>query len=278
MRLKSLSAVVLLLPLVLVGCPDDKPKVEVTPSAKASVATAATSAARGTAVPPSPGGPAQAATITGGPGSTATAAVATSFPGATAIAATNAADIMRYANEKPMSVQDHVNHDMRVRKAPSVKEGDVIVALRAGTPVTKLAKRGQWFLITFADPKDKSRTLAGWTWEQAFFQLSGPGDEKKLCECWKKEKSDQTCEPVVGHAMAECDRTYGEDCKKLLLCVHGELAPTCMPEERLVGPQGICAKVCKRNADCSNDRVCTDTMGAPSVCVQANVKNDEHAL
>ena len=189
-----------------------------------------------------------------------------------ASSAMNGDDIARYDDEKRLpDVADHINWDMRVRSAPSVKDGDVIVALRSGTPVTKLAKRGQWFLVTFDDPKDKSRRLMGWTWEQAFFPLSGKGDETKLCACWKKEHAGEGCEAVAGIAMGECDRTYGDDCAKLIACVHGQLAPKCMPNERLVEPQGACAKACTRNADCPNDQLCTETLGDPHVCRPAKV-------
>lgn len=233
--------------------------------------------------PAKSGGPAQSsaqpsATVAPPPPSTSTArpapprAIPSASTPSPTFGAANAADVARYDNEKPLpEVEDHVNHDMRVRTMPSTKEGDVILALRAGTPVKKVAKRGQWFLVTFADPKDKSRTLIGWTWEQAFAALSGPGDEKKLCDCWKKDHDADSCDAIAGMAMGECDRTYGDDCKKLVACVQGTLAPTCMPTERLLLPQRICAKTCKNNAGCPNDHVCTDTLGTPSVCVRAQV-------
>lgn len=143
---------------------------------------------------------------------------------ASAFGAANAADVARYANEKPVAdADDKIHHDMRVRTVPSTKEGDVILALRAGTPVKKVAKRGQWFLITFADPKERSRTLLGWTWDQAFAAIDGASED------------------------------------------------ACAAEERLLTPQGICAKTCKTNAGCPNDFVCTDTMGTPSVCVRAKI-------
>lgn len=69
---------------------------------------------------------------------------------------------------------------MFARTAPKKQDGAVIAALRAGTPVVKLAKRGQWFLVTFADPKDKARTLAGWVWEHAFDEAGERGEDDDL--------------------------------------------------------------------------------------------------
>jgi hypothetical protein len=190
------------------------------------------------------------------------------------VKADNIDDVHRYPNEKPLdAIADHVQQDMFVRRAPNKEEGDTIVGLRPGTPVTKHARRGQWFLITFADPKDKARTLAGWIWQQAFFHPAGPGDEKRLCECWTKlHDADATCDAVQGKSKAECDRTFANDCTKLVQCVHGEVQPTCLDGERLLLPHGVCAKVCKSNAACPNDQVCTDKLGTPSVCLPAQVK------
>jgi hypothetical protein len=223
--------------IALTGC-DEKNKPAPVPSTTVSVTTAAPSAA---ALPPSsaPKGPKPAESV------------------------------VRYANELAVEqTKTTVTFDMNVRYAPNKQDGDVIVALRAGTEVTKLSKRGQWYLVSFADPKDSSKTLTGWIWEQAFAPSSGPGDENKLCACYMKENDAGTCEAVSGSAKGECDRTFGNDCKKLLACARGEAKPTCGTGERLL-TQGTCAKVCKTNAGCKNDQMCTDKLGTPSVCISA---------
>ena len=199
------------------ACEEKKPNVENAPvSTRPATATATATA------PPTP-------TVSAHATATATAPASPPRPlptvaDASTFSAANAADVARYANEKPVAdADDKIHHDMRVRTIPSTKEGDVILALRAGTPVKKVAKRGQWFLITFADPKEKARTLLGWTWDQAFAAIDGASED------------------------------------------------ACAADERLLTPQGTCAKTCKTNANCPNDFVCTDTMGAPSVCVRAKV-------
>lgn len=197
------------------ACEEKKPTVENTPASTRPPTATSTAPA-----PPTP-------TVTAHPTSPSPASPPRPLPtvaDASTFSAANAADVARYANEKPIAdADDKIHHDMRVRTVPSTKEGDVILALRAGTPVKKVAKRGQWFLITFADPKEKSRTLLGWTWDQAFAAQDGASED------------------------------------------------ACAADERLLTPQGTCAKTCKTNANCPNDFVCTDTMGAPSICVRAKV-------
>ena len=247
--------------LTMLGC-DARPKPEGATTAAAVASSAPLAATSATTSTPRKPAPHASAPKPEGP-----------IPGPP-LRADNADEVRRYPNEKPVdTIANHIQQDMNVRKAPNKEDGDLVAPLRAGTPVTKLARRGQWFLITFADPKDKSKTLAGWTWEQAFFHPAGPGDEKRLCECWTKlHDAEGACEDVRGKSKAECDRSFGGDCEKLVKCVHGELSPTCLDGERLLLPHGVCAKTCKSNAACPNDQVCTDKMGAPSVCLPAEVK------
>ena len=252
------------LPLAVLAACDSKP-AGTTPGAASGADTTVTSSAP-------PGARSQAAHVPSKPPAPSSHAPIPGPP----LVAENAVDVHRFPNETLLgAIGDHIQQDMFVRTAPNKDVGAVIAPLRAGTPVTKLARRGQWILVTFADPKDKAKTLAGWTWEQAFFHPAGPGDEKRLCECWMKQHdADATCEAVAGKSKAECDRTFGKDCEKLVECVHGEIHATCLDGERLLLPQGVCAKVCKSNAACPNDQMCTDKLGAPSVCVPAQMRDE----
>jgi hypothetical protein len=249
---------------LVAGCPDGSQKAAPAGSASAAPLPAASAS--------SPAAPSSSARAT------ASGTAAQPSPSSTkpTYGATNADAVARFEDEKPLGeIKDHVNFDMRARSAPSTHDSTVIDVLAAGTEVRKVAKRGQWFLVLFADRHDKASTLMAWTWEQAFFPLSGPGDEKKLCACWTKLHDGGSCDAVAGMAMGECDRTYGDDCTKLVACVHGEVAPKCMPDERLLTPQNVCAKACAKNADCPNDQICTDTMGKPNVCRPAKVSDGE---
>lgn len=211
------------------------------------------------------------------PSPSAVASLAPSLPSAAPSAAPRASapapspTLARFPNEVAIADQKAtVTFDMNVRRAPNKHDGEVLLAVRAGTEVTKIARRGQWFLVSLPDPKEPGRTVTGWVWEQAFAPPSGPGDEERLCECFKQASDAGTCEAVAGTAKGECDRTFGKDCKSLLLCARGELKPTCAAGERLLS-HGSCAKVCKTNAGCRNDQICTATLGTPNVCVPAKV-------
>jgi outer membrane biosynthesis protein TonB len=57
--------------------------------------------------------------------------------------------------------------DMFVRTAPSKSGSEVIMALRAGTRVTRQGQRGEWVKISFDDPKGGGKKT-GWIWQEAF--------------------------------------------------------------------------------------------------------------
>ena len=67
----------------------------------------------------------------------------------------------------------------------------------------------------------------------------------KLCSCHKKVTSSSTCDDLVGSPDADCDRTYGNDCEKLLQCSRSEpgVAPTCLPGW-INAYQGRCFQQC----------------------------------
>jgi hypothetical protein len=60
-----------------------------------------------------------------------------------------------------------LQRDIFVRDAPGKDRGQVVLSLRAGTKVTRLAHKGQWVQISFEDPKDHSKKT-GWIWQEAF--------------------------------------------------------------------------------------------------------------
>lgn len=67
----------------------------------------------------------------------------------------------------------------------------------------------------------------------------------KLCSCHKKVTSSSTCDDLVGSPDVDCDRTYANDCAKLLQCSRGEpgVAPTCLPGWTNAY-QGRCYQLC----------------------------------
>ncbi len=67
----------------------------------------------------------------------------------------------------------------------------------------------------------------------------------KLCGCHKKVTNSSTCDNLVGSPDVDCDRTYGNDCEKLLQCSRSEpgVAPNCLPGW-INAYQGRCFQQC----------------------------------
>ena len=83
--------------------------------------------------------------------------------------AVNASEMARYPDEKPV---DHApltvaeqSANLRTQAGTS---GDLVVVLKKGTEVQKLAEHEGFYLVLADDPKDSSRKLMGWVSENAF--------------------------------------------------------------------------------------------------------------
>ena len=116
-------------------------------------------------------------------------------------------------------------------------------------------------------PKGSKQPVIVGTFEGAASPLDGTaqGDNDKLCACHKKVTNATTCEDVYGGADADCDRTYGDNCPKLLACSRhdGTARPQCLPGfVQLFGL--ICRKECGQGKPaCPAGQVCA---GATSTC------------
>ena len=82
--------------------------------------------------------------------------------------AVNASEMTRYPDEKPI---DHA--PLTVESSASLRTqagsgGDLVVVLKKGTEVEKLAEHEAFYLVLADDPKDTTRKLEGWVAESAF--------------------------------------------------------------------------------------------------------------
>jgi hypothetical protein len=83
--------------------------------------------------------------------------------------AKNAAQVGRFPSETKIAAEKaKVVADVTVaRESPG--SGPAVATLKKDVEVTKFAQRGtDFFLVTFADPKDASSTLMGWIPDEAF--------------------------------------------------------------------------------------------------------------
>ena len=84
------------------------------------------------------------------------------------VEAVNESEMTRYPDEKPI---DHATltaesgGNMRTQAGAG---GDLVIVLKRGTEVQKLAERGSYYLVLADDPKDPTRKLMGWASEGVF--------------------------------------------------------------------------------------------------------------
>ncbi|HEX4449103.1 MAG TPA: SH3 domain-containing protein [Polyangiaceae bacterium] len=82
--------------------------------------------------------------------------------------AVNASEMTRYTDEKPVDhapITAESGGNMRTQAGTG---GDLVVVLKRGTEVEKLAEHGAYYLVLADDPKEGSRKLMGWIAETAF--------------------------------------------------------------------------------------------------------------
>ena len=110
-------------------------------------------------------------------------------------------------------------------------------------------------------PKGSKQPVIVGSFEGAASPLDGTarGDAEKLCACHMKVTHEPTCENLYGAPDADCDRTYGADCNKLLACARGAIPPTCLPGFFTMGSKGPCFKKCSTGNDCAKGQTCGST-------------------
>jgi hypothetical protein len=120
--------------------------------------------------------------------------------------------------------------------------------------------------LTVKWPKGAKQPVIVGVFEGAASPLDGTarGDADKLCACHIKVTREPTCENLYGAPDPDCDRTYGDDCNRLLACARGEIGPRCLPGFVQFGPAGRCLKGCKSGADCPSGTMCVGS-GVPGM-------------
>jgi hypothetical protein len=84
----------------------------------------------------------------------------------------NADEVQRYKDETPISEKQYVEWKAApVRRANP--DGELVAILTRGNPASKIAKRGDFVLITFPNPDDPSKRWEGWAHRNIFV----PGTE-----------------------------------------------------------------------------------------------------
>ncbi len=124
--------------------------------------------------------------------------------------ATNEGDIARFPDETKLA-DEHatLQQAYNVREAPPA--GVVIIGLKKGTPVTKIASRERFFLILFDDPKTPGSKMMGWIHRDAF---SAVAQDAGPLVCPKGEIALFGDSPICGKLCSEDkDCPSGQACK-----------------------------------------------------------------
>ena len=80
--------------------------------------------------------------------------------------------IQRFPDETPINEKQYVEWKAAPVRA-NHPDGRLVAVLTRGNPVAKIARRGDFFLITFANPDDPSKRWSGWVHKNVFV----PGTE-----------------------------------------------------------------------------------------------------
>jgi hypothetical protein len=109
----------------------------------------------------------------GGEDGSAEASAVAAAPEARPADAINASEMTRYPDEKPVDhapLTAEAGGNMRTQAGPG---GDLVMVLKRGTEVEKVAEHGNYYLVVADDAKDPSKKLMGWI-AQAAFNGDGP--------------------------------------------------------------------------------------------------------
>jgi hypothetical protein len=106
---------------------------------------------------------------------------------------TNKDDVQRYADETPINEKQYIEW-----KAAPVRrgnpDGELVAILTRGNPVSKIARRGDFVLITFPNPADPSQRWEGWAHKNVFLPGTEPfppiGNPQRC-------QQDADCSPVT---------------------------------------------------------------------------------
>ncbi len=97
---------------------------------------------------------------------------------------------------------------------------------------------------------------------------AGPSAEAgAFCTCFTAQNPGKTCSAATTAPSADCARTYGSDCTKLLACASGDSknAPACAPGQANAGAARHCHALCSKEVPCTKG-TCSEWQGG-RVCM-----------
>jgi hypothetical protein len=76
-------------------------------------------------------------------------------------------EIQHYPDETPINEKQYVEWKAAPVRAAH-PDGRLLAVLTRGNPVAKIARRGDFFLVTFPNPDDPSKRWGGWVSKKVF--------------------------------------------------------------------------------------------------------------
>ena len=165
-----------------------------------------------------------------------------------------------------MTTESYVSATIAMDGDPAV----LAIAWETGNGEITVARKGDAITLGWA----RKDHLAVWDFDQPAASAQTKKTEitvtpgaKETCACHEAVTKTSACEVFPGAPDADCVRTYGSDCRKLLQCEAGDpfVAPMCLPGWRHAGAMEHCFQTCSPAAPCKVG-TCTETQGV-SLCL-----------
>jgi hypothetical protein len=156
-----------------------------------------------------------------------------------AVDAVNASEMTRYPDEKPVDHAPITTESGGSMRTQAGTGGDLVIVLKRGTEVEKIAEHDVYYLVLADDPKDPTRKLMGWIAESAF---SGAMPRKGEPE----PRGDGGAVPPPPHAVADAGTKPAPGPAKPLDVK--KVNNTCPPGYAACG--AMCRLSCKTDAEC----------------------------
>ncbi len=159
-------------------------------------------------------------------------------------AAYNESDVKHYPDEKPASHATLTAETAGEMRTQAGSEGDLVLFLKKGTEVDKVAEHGSSYLVVADDPKDPTRKLMGWVSEATFGAEASHRHEGSL-------PSDAGKAADAGAPMAAHDAGTGPSAPShasAVVCVKQSPPGKC--PAGYVASGAVCRTPCTSAADC----------------------------
>lgn len=160
--------------------------------------------------------------------------------------ASNEADVTRYADEKPTPGSTLTTESPADLRTEIGAGGKLVVLVKKGTEVSKVAEHSNHYLVVAEDPRDPTRKLMGWASDLAFGGAGG-GVHAGPGAVHPGDAGVDGGAADAGPKVASTDAGGGAAANPGLSCVKQQAGKCTAP---YVASQAVCRLPCKATAEC----------------------------